>query len=83
MEYEYRAGRSGRCILLPLMLIGSIPVRADWQLVWSDEFAQADGTPPDSTKWGYDTGGSGWGNNELEYYTSRTNNARIVGGQLR
>ena len=26
--------------------------------------------------------GGGWGNNELEYYTSRTNNARIVGGQL-
>ncbi len=69
-------------ILLPLMLIGSIPVRADWQLVWSDEFAQADGTPPDPTKWGYDTGGTGWGNNELEYYTSRTNNARIMGGQL-
>lgn len=53
-----------------------------WNLVWADEFTQADLTPPDATKWGYDTGGSGWGNNELEYYTSRTNNARIEGNQL-
>jgi beta-glucanase (GH16 family) len=53
-----------------------------WNLVWSDEFNQADLTPPDPAKWGYDVGGTGWGNNELEYYTSRTNNARIEGGQL-
>lgn len=51
-------------------------------LVWDDEFNQPDGSPPDSTKWGYDIGGGGYGNNELEYYTSRTNNARIVKGQL-
>ena len=54
----------------------------NWSLVWSDEFTQPDGSAPDSTKWGYDVGGTGWGNNELEYYTSRTNNARIEGGQL-
>jgi len=51
-------------------------------LVWSDEFQQPDGSAPDPAKWGYDTGGSGWGNNELEYYTSRTNNARIEDGKL-
>ena len=57
---------------------------AAWQLVWSDEFAQADGSSPDPTKWGFDigNGSGGWGNNQLEYDTSRTNNARIVGGQL-
>jgi beta-glucanase (GH16 family) len=54
----------------------------DWFLVWSDEFNLPDGSRPDPTKWGYDTGGNGWGNNELEYYTSRTNNARIEGGAL-
>ena len=53
-----------------------------WTLVWSDEFAQPDGSPPDAAKWAYDLGAGGWGNNELEYYTSRTNNARIEGGNL-
>lgn len=53
-----------------------------WSLVWSDEFNQPDGSSPDPTKWTFDTGGGGWGNGELEYYTSRTNNVRIVGGML-
>ena len=53
-----------------------------WRLVWSDEFDQPDGTSPNPAKWGYDTGGKGLGNKELEYYTSRTNNARIEGGKL-
>jgi len=53
-----------------------------WSLVWSDEFNLPDGSSPDPTKWTFDTGGGGWGNNELEYYSSRTNNARIVGGML-
>ena len=56
--------------------------QADWQLAWSDEFNQADGSSPASTNWNYDLGGGGWGNGELENYTARTNNARIVGGQL-
>jgi beta-glucanase (GH16 family) len=70
--------------LLVISLSAAANCRADWQLVWSDEFSQADGTSPDSTKWGFDigNGSGGWGNNELEYYTSRTNNARIQGGQL-
>jgi beta-glucanase (GH16 family) len=53
-----------------------------WQLAWSDEFKQPDGTKPDPTKWRYDTGGNGFGNNEREYYTDRTNNVRIENGQL-
>ena len=51
------------------------------KLVWSDEFA----TPglPDSTKWAYDVGGTGWGNQELQYYTkTRRENARVEGGNL-
>jgi beta-glucanase (GH16 family) len=53
-----------------------------WILVWADEFAQADGAAPDPAKWGYELGGAGWGNQELQYYTSRTNNVRIENGQL-
>ncbi len=53
-----------------------------WTFLWADEFTQADGTKPDSAKWGYAIGGSGWGNNELQYYTDRTENARIEGGAL-
>ena len=39
-------------------------------LVWSDEFANNTGAnaQPNPTYWGYDTGGGGWGNNELEDY---------------
>ncbi|NQW99313.1 glycoside hydrolase family 16 protein, partial [bacterium] len=51
-------------------------------LLWADEFAQSNGSPPDAAKWGYDIGGSGWGNNELQYYTNRTENARIEDGRL-
>lgn len=52
-----------------------------WKLVWSDEF-NYNGLP-DSAKWSYDTGGSGWGNNELEYYTKAdTNNAVVNNGVL-
>jgi beta-glucanase (GH16 family) len=39
-------------------------------LVWSDEFSNSTGaiTQPDPTIWTYDTGNSGFGNNELENY---------------
>lgn len=51
------------------------------QLVWSDEF-NTKGLP-DSTKWTYDEGGSGWGNNELQYYTKDSlGNARVQNGHL-
>lgn len=50
-----------------------------WRLVWSDEF---DGTVLDTTKWVHDTGGNGWGNAELEYYSDRVENARLENGDL-
>jgi beta-glucanase (GH16 family) len=53
-----------------------------YQLVWSDEFNGADGSAPDATKWAIQTGGNGWGNNELEYYTARPQNVRVSGGNL-
>ncbi len=62
--------------------VSNTPPLVGWQLVWADEFTQANGTSPDSSKWGYDIGGGGWGNGELQYYTSRTNNVRIENDQL-
>ena len=47
---------------------------------WSDEFDYTGA--PDPNKWGYDIGGSGWGNNELQYYTNSTNNANVANGKL-
>jgi beta-glucanase (GH16 family) len=54
-----------------------------WQFettpAFSDEF---DGSGrPDPTKWTYDVGGSGWGNNELQYYTAG-DNCDIANGKL-
>jgi beta-glucanase (GH16 family) len=53
-----------------------------WKLVWSDEFNGADGSPVDASKWIAETGGNGWGNDELEYYTARPQNAVQHGGNL-
>jgi beta-glucanase (GH16 family) len=53
-----------------------------WQQSWSDEFDGADGSRPDPSRWVYDLGGNGWGNEELETYTDRAENARIEGGAL-
>ena len=50
-----------------------------YKLVWSDEF-EYEGLP-DSDKWGYDVGGNGWGNNELQYYTA-DENAWVKDGKL-
>lgn len=53
----------------------------EWELVWADEF---NGTGAvDETKWTYDVGDWGWGNNEPQYYTAnRPENARQEGGNL-
>lgn len=50
------------------------------QLIWSDEF---DGATINRSNWVFESGNNnGWGNNELEYYTSRAANATISNGNL-
>jgi len=51
-------------------------------LTWSDEFGGTNGSLPDSSKWVMETGGNGWGNNELETYTNRAVNAQQQDGNL-
>lgn len=54
---------------------------SNWELVWSDEFENPGLT--DSTKWSYNVGNWGWGNNELQYYTvANKENARVENGNL-
>jgi len=65
---------------VPQFLSAQAPV--GWTLIWSDEFSQPNGSAPASSNWVYDIGASGWGNNEWQYYTSRTNNSRIEDGHL-
>lgn len=54
-------------------------------MVWNDEF---DGEELDLTKWSYQIGTgtseglTGWGNQELEYYTDRTANVDVKNGNL-
>ena len=62
----------------------SAPAAGDspWRLVWADEFEGAAGSAPDAGRWKHDVGGGGWGNNELETYTSGAANAAQEGGSL-
>src|SRR5438132_6179315 len=57
------------------------PDPGGWRLVWSDEFNEPKGQPPDPAHWTHEVGDGtasgipGWGNNELESYTDRLDNA--------
>lgn len=53
-----------------------------WTLVWNDEFSGSNGSAPDSLEWTLETGGDGWGNHELEYYTNRPQNVHVENGSL-
>lgn len=60
------------------------PVDSGWAFestpVFSEEFNYTG--LPDPNKWGYDLGGTGWGNHELENYTNSINNASVANGVL-
>jgi beta-glucanase (GH16 family) len=50
-----------------------------WTLAWSDDFDGPAGAAPDPAKWAFDTGGGGWGNQELETYTDTRDNSYLDG----
>lgn len=50
-----------------------------WVETWADEFDGPAGAPADPDDWTYETGGWGWGNQELQYYTDATDNAALDG----
>jgi beta-glucanase (GH16 family) len=70
-------------IVCMMLCIGISGVSGE-TIVWNDEF---DGSSIDTTKWSFDLGTgapalTGWGNNELQYYTSNPANVSIVNGRL-
>lgn len=66
------------------VVVARMPTDKGWSFearpVWADEF-NTNGLP-DAAKWGYDLGGTGWGNNELQNYTNSTSNAMVNNGIL-
>lgn len=67
-------------VLIPFVLsVCCVSAQTNWQVVWSDEFNGPAQSAPDPSKWTYDIGNNGWGNNELENYTNSTNNAYLDG----
>jgi beta-glucanase (GH16 family) len=59
----------------------SVTVTVVQSMIWSDEFDLPGA--PNATKWGYDIGAGGWGNNESQYYTNRLDNAIVSNGTLK
>jgi len=77
---------SAQCAGVPTSTTGNVT----WTAQWCDEFNGALNSPINSANWTFDTGSSGFGNNELEFYcdpssnttpcNSNTPNAYIDGG---
>ncbi len=59
---------------------GALPNR-NFEIAWQDEFDGPVGASPDPSKWNFEigTGENGWGNQELQYYTDRPENASMDG----
>lgn len=57
-------------------------VKNDMKLVWSDEF-DGDSDEPDAASWNFKEGGHGWGNNEVQNYTSKRDNSYVSDGTLK
>lgn len=51
-----------------LLLLTCAPCAFGWGITWADYFSTS--SAPDSANWSYQTGGGGWGNDELETYVS-------------
>jgi beta-glucanase (GH16 family) len=79
-SFEKAIGHNGRSACGIMKSAPPPPPKTPWRLVWSDEFNGTGGI--DSSKWSAQTGGGGWGNNELEFYTDRVENAYQADGNL-
>jgi len=67
------------CVAFVLLAVATAVLCQAQTPVWSDEF---DGTALDLNTWTYDVGGSGFGNQELQFYTARPENVWVADGHL-
>jgi beta-glucanase (GH16 family) len=65
---------------LSILVLPAIAGAQTWVQSWSDEFNGSGAVS--GSNWKYDTGGGGWGNNELQYYQSGTGNVNQAGGVM-
>lgn len=79
---HYRIVLLGLFTISLSLLLGScekdeeIIERTEWVLSWSDEFdTPTEDGKPDPSKWVHETGVTGNGNQELQNYTDRVENA--------
>lgn len=61
------------------VFVSAKPAKGEYKLVWSDDF---EGTSLNADNWNIEIGGGGWGNQELQYYTSREENLKVADGNL-
>lgn len=77
------AAAFGAAALLASALVATTPAApanaAVGDIIWAQEFNGASGSAPDSSVWSYDTGAGGWGNAELQSYTTSRNNSALDG----
>jgi beta-glucanase (GH16 family) len=69
------------CLVTGIFIAGLQQTFAGWQLLWGDDFS---GDVINTANWTFDTGNgnNGWGNRELEFYTSRLENVYVADGML-
>lgn len=80
IQYVFNLIIGGTLVFSLLSCVSNKP-DSNRKLIWSDEF-NGKGLP-DATKWNYDVGGGGYGNEEAQFYTkNRLENARTENGNL-
>tara|TARA_R110002096_G_C14660630_1_gene727745 strand:+ start:9654 stop:10499 length:846 start_codon:yes stop_codon:yes gene_type:complete len=93
MKNQYKIKTGGilkKCLFLTTLCLATLSCSTDekqtvarfTELVMADEF-DTDGAPNPAI-WNYNigTGENGWGNNELQYYTNRSENVTVQNGVL-
>ena len=86
LKFYYFGQNTGDTVTIELLDNRSpAPGPQNMQLVWTDEFNDPAGTPPNPAHWGYEIGDGtlngipGWGNDELQYYSDDPANAATDG----